>query len=243
MEQYLQYTFCFERNTFSGQEVASWLEKGIGFSPSRIRSFTTDFQYRKFSSQRRKRLNFEPAEGLEIILRGEGRRRLAIVEPAHPNRCQVIYLTIEKDEVIHPEVLQELTLHPNLIVGYCCDEEDEFLQSAGHSSHYKVRNKSLAGVVASGPTHFGEFDIDVSTNPGRRIMGNGYWIMSCWRMWFGKRFFEEVASRGRIMAFPGPVRKECIGDDRLFVELYGDAFATVQEKNRFVQAQFSELIL
>ena len=242
-EQYLKYTFCFERHTFSGQEVASWLRKGIGFKPKEIRASITDLRSRKIKASDIQNLSCERANLIEVYLQGEGRRRFTITAPAHPNYRQVVYLTIEKDEIIHPEVLQELTLHPNLIVGYCCDEEDEFLQSAAHSSRYKVRNKSLAGVAASGPEHFGEFEIDVSNNPGRRIMGNGYWIMSCWRMWFGKRFFEEVASLDRIMAFSGPVRKKWIGANRLFVELYEDAFSPSNSGNRILQKKFSEMIL
>lgn len=247
MNNLLKYTLCFPAGTFRGLDIANMIRRGVGFSPAKIYLYNI---FRLEKAYEKKDLEVLDQEGVSLSLvlyQGEGgrkdRRKFAVAEVGHAgiDLTQVIYWVVAPEQVSEITVLDELLNHPDLTVAYCCDEEDEHFQSATHISHYQVRKKGYAHVS----TYYDEFEaiekIDISHNPGRKTLISGMWLMSCWRMWFGKGFFARVPA-AQLLAFPYAHRAEQLPSGSVFVELYADPFAADTLENRTVQQAFRDWV-
>lgn len=247
MANLLKYTLCFPAGTFRGLDIANMIRKGIGFDPSRIYLYNI---YRLEKAFEAKDLEVLDQEGVSLALvlyqgkQGQDdRRKFAVSEVGHAGiaSTQVLYWVVEPEQVSGITVLDELLHHPDLTVAYCCDEEDEHFQSATDISHYQVRKKSYAHVK----TYYDESEatelIDISQNPGRKTLVSGMWLMSCWRMWFGKAFQGQVSAE-KLLDFPYAHRAERLASGQVFVELYEDAFAASELSNRTVQQAFRDWV-
>ena len=72
------------------------------------------------------------------------------------------------------------------------DKEYEFWQNASDPLQYEVRGRSLEGVKTFMNQNLNYVFVDTSTNPGRRVLREGYIEALGHLMWLSPKFWEKV---------------------------------------------------
>ena len=251
MSQLLQYQFCFEAETFNGADVVSLIERhGLGFSPKRILASNAFWMYQPYQSGDLEPIKME-GFGVSLTLYAkveEGgltgdQRTFSINERGFEDgeRAQMIWLQLLPKDLSTLPLVDELLGHPRLKAAYCGDEEDIWIQNADSPTYYAVRGMSYAHLDVYWDEEWVEERIDISQNPGRSQFIEGYELSSCWRMWFGPKFFGLVP-KDKLLAFPNARRIETTEVGHVFIELYADPFEADLAENRRRQQAFRDWI-
>ncbi len=249
MDAWIKYTLCFEAETFNGKDMVALIHEGIGFTPKRIYASNAFRLYKLFEWKDLDILAWE-GYGVDFTLRatpnegGDGDlRRFSILERGFENgECaQMLHWILPAEQISIVPLINRLLEHPRLKVAYCCDEEDNWMQNADSPTPYRTRGRSYAHLDVYWDEEWVRERIDISQNPGRSQFVEGYELSSCWRMWFGPKFFHLVPKE-KLLAFPEARRIETTEAGHVFIELYADPFEADLAENRRRQQAFRDWI-
>jgi hypothetical protein len=237
----LECVICFRKNTFLAAEVVDIAESNPAFTIA----FWDDFdELIPFGENEKKKIisvSPEENDSTPINLTGEDQSNyLHFLHPSGPEKPQVMHWVFnsEKISALDSAWLNSLLTHKNFVVGYCGDKEDMLLQSTNIYQFYKNRGIKPLKTFRN---EFGDLQVDVSQNPGKRKLVRGMWLMSCWRMWFGKNFYS-VVPKERLSSFPSAHAIQQLENDVVLIELYEDPFKADDRRNRSVQKAFQEWV-
>lgn len=110
-------------------------------------------------------------------------------------------LTVEDSlELDARDLLHRLAMHGALVCGRLFDEEYDHWQNAEDPLEYEVAGRSMVGLPLKSnglPAPLDQMIVDVSRNPGRRVLRTGYVEAIGHRMWLGAEFFRRVPGAAR----------------------------------------------
>ncbi len=249
MAKWIQYTLCFEEETFRGQDIVEMIQAGIGFSPKRIYAYNAFRLDKAYEAKDLETLAWE-GYGVDVSLWGSSDTKMQdnlnyfkIQERGKESeqKAQILTWILPSETHTESSVIKQLLAHPCLRTAYCCDEEDRWFQNANTPSKYQMRGRNYVNAQIYFDDQWFMEMIDISHNPGRSTFVNGYELSSCWRMWFGPSFYELV-SQDRLLAFPQARRVEQTDTGHVFIELYADPFEADLPENREVQQAFRDWV-
>ncbi|MDF1674364.1 MAG: hypothetical protein P1U44_01515 [Vicingaceae bacterium] len=241
MSKYLSLILCFKKESFNGIHVYGFVKDKLPFDPKEIYVSGITYGNKKFSQTILNKINTEDVFSVNLYgVKEQGwKESLTITEVAHRNYGQVIYLTCLADKDL-TEIIKSYVSHPSFIVGYLFDTEDEYFQSANNPTPYNVKGVSVPQDKIY-IDEYGEEAIDISRNPGRRKLVSEMWLMSCWRMWFGKHFYKHVPKE-RLLSFTPAKKVEELENEVTHIQLYENPFEAAKTKNREIQQAFRDWI-
>jgi hypothetical protein len=242
MSEYLSLILCFKKESFSGKDVHSFVKNELPFTPKRMSIDKVSYETRKFSNSFLDKINSEDIFSLDVYGSKDeagDSSSFTITEPAHRNYGQVIYLTYLAGADL-TEIINTYTGHPNFIVGYLFDTEDEYFQSADDSTSYDMKDFPVPEDKIY-LDEYGDEAIDISGNPGRKKLVSEMWLMSCWKMWFGKHFYEQVPKE-KLLSFSSANEVEELENEVIHITLYENPFEANKTENRETQQAFRDCV-
>lgn len=143
-------------------------------------------------------------------------------------------------EILHTQSFKDLMTWPGFVVAYALSEEDEFLQNEEDPDRYTSRRiKPQKSKI--GRDEFGNKVISITGNPGRKRVVRNMILRSCWRMWFGRPYFDLIP-QDKLLGYKA-ANKSLMSDNGIyFMELYSDPFSASLAENRAKQAAFNQYI-
>ena len=118
-------------------------------------------------------------------------------------------------------------LTPKLVMGWLADTEYDFWQNAEDPLHYKSHGKRSDHLPKKSnglPPPLAQVVIDVSGNPGKRVLRAGYWQAVGATMWLGEQFFLLAGANRRAINETTWLRKTEIGAGVLQIEASDECF-------------------
>lgn len=89
--------------------------------------------------------------------------------------------------------LENILMRKDFIQAFLYDEEYDLLQNATQPATYRMRNKSLDDVVLYWDKALNREFIDISKNPGRRTVREGYFEAIGHIMWLSPKFWQRTS--------------------------------------------------
>lgn len=118
----------------------------------------------------------------------------------HAHCLLQVHPTVVRDQPWDQVVLAVAEV-AGLISARVFDVEFEYWQNAQDPLEYRAKGRSLRGLRIARDPVFGDQLIDISQNPGRRLLRNGYVEAIGPIMWFGPAFWVRTgARRGEVIA-------------------------------------------
>ncbi len=238
----LQVILCYHTHSFSSADVAGLIKnKGLGFEPHWV---ITDDEPLPFGEHFIAELEGMSAEesdqlmgvGSGITLADETEElSFKVIHPGTKDRPQVIYWEIMDQQLLSSDLLQQLIHHPKFTAGYCADAMEIKLQSEINIGVYKGYGLKPKHVTTN---EYGDQVVDISKNPGRKKLVKGFWLMSCWKMWFGVPFID-IVGKSTLDSFDQGVLN-VVENYVITIQLYENPFAAEDKKNRQVQQAFRD---
>ncbi|WP_100616384.1 hypothetical protein [Confluentibacter citreus] len=237
----LKYTFSFKKGTFVGNDIEWMLNAGLGFQPTnyRIAGMKSRNGYKKYSPKILNDIK-KLSSDLSLVLKKNDSFRFSVIEPANLLTHQSIYWTLPYGQEFNDTLLTKLLSNKNLVVAYCCDEEDQLLQSADYPSDYSVKGIELPTEKLYTDKN-GFLRVDISNNPGRIELLPYMWLMSCHKMWFGLEFFEFVTKK-TLLGFKNAFSINELNNGIIEIVLYENPEDASFPENRVKQKEFREWI-
>lgn len=231
---------CFKRNSLHGKDYKEIIMESLNFKPSKFKHNKTKGGLRKWSEKLIDKIeHFDSSDTIYLSERENEGNTLHITNVIADIPYQAIYWVFSEDTIFNYEFLYQLIKKDGFIIGYSCDEEDEYFQSASFISDYQIRNKSYEGLKMIYNDDLSTYVIDISKNPGRYEIVQGVKLMSCWRMWFGIESYK-VINKCKLLDFPFARDIKAIDDKVVFVELYENPFDANLPQNRKLQKEFRD---
>jgi len=241
MCKFLSLILCFKKESLNGVQVYEFVKNKLPFDPTEIYVSGITYGNKKFSELVLSKINEGSVFSVNLygVKKEEWRESFTITEVAHRNYGQVIYLTCLLDKDL-TEIINTYINHPNFIVGYLFNPDDEYFQSADDPTPYNVKGVPVPQDKIY-LDEYGEKAIDISNNPGRKKLVSEMWLMSCWKMWFGKHFYEHV-SKEKLLSFSSANKVEELENEVTHIELYENPFEAGKTENREIQQAFRDWI-
>ncbi|MCR9252381.1 MAG: hypothetical protein NXI20_18295 [bacterium] len=239
----VQLILCYHANSFAAKDVAELIKKeSFGFIPAFIETDEEPVEFGDHYISELEGMSSDESDslmgvGTGVTLSDEQQElEFKIIHPGRKNRPQVIYWTIKDLKVLKSQFLQNLLNHEAFTAGYCADLLDMRLQSEKNIGIYKSYGIKPEFVSTN---EYGDKVVDVSKNPGRKKLVQHFWLTSCWKMWFGKKY-QELVERDNILGFDKAEIQSY--DSFLEVTLYENPFDYSEKKNRAIQQEFRDYI-
>lgn len=177
-----------------------------------------------------------------INIFSENGESLYITYPAHKNSSLTMYYSLKKyyDLISIIERMYEEE-EEKFIVAYIYDDEFVFWQSAYNINTFKHFGKSYKKLPKTFDPFFEEEIVDISKNPGRRMLVSEMWLLSTWIMFFGEYFFQFVPKQ-RLLSFPYAFEIKELPSGAVFIKLYDDVTKSDEKENLKIMQLFREWI-
>ncbi|MBO9632136.1 MAG: hypothetical protein J7578_03390 [Chitinophagaceae bacterium] len=146
-------------------------------------------------------------------------------------------LTISISDTRHHVDQQSIFLHPEFRAGFCFNSEDYIVQNTTSVFDYEVRELRPDKIYKN----FGDKKVDIQNNPGRSEVTSLTWLVSSWRMWFGRSFYEMVGKEKLQRFNSADIVKE-LAEEVTFIQLYDNPQDYNKAENRKKQQAFRDHI-
>lgn len=236
----LKFKLSFNQGTFSGEDIFQKILLALWFNPEKIYISKKTKGERKFKEEYFVTLKNLTSD-LSFVMSDQN-NRISVTDLAIQNTFQSLdfEFSIENFEKVF-YIVKSIIADENFITAYCCSEEDLFYQTTKEPSHYEVRGIPLNNSAVLFKDDLGWDTIDTSKNPGRLDLLSDFWFTSCWRMWFGNRFYEYFPKE-KLQSFKKANKIEILENQITFIELYSNPFEAAKKLNRELQSSFREFI-
>lgn len=169
----------------------------------------------------------------------------SVVVFQNANTPELIYFSLIVDADLITTDLSQLVdkmMFNQGIVAYMCSAEDEFWQNAEEISYYDAKGKSKNEIKIK-KRDFGvkEDIVDIEFNPGHYHMAQGIWFGCCYKMWFGKLYYQYI-KKEKIATFNSCFENLEMGDEIIRITLYKDIWDYDKPQSRKIQWQFRNYV-
>ncbi len=236
MKKHVIYTAAYNRKDISVIILESWLKKACEyFIPVDMRRRkSTNGKYHKYNEKRFWcGLDDELKEQKILIELSADTNYISISQNAWNK--DYLYLTFvlgnEISDSNFEEDFQEYILE-NAIVAYSSSFEDSVQQSAKSVTYYEMKDLSLDGVKLKDSK-----TVDIEYNPGHMHYVNGLMFGSCYRMWFGKEFYQYI-SKEKLQSFSNCYENIELENEVTRITLYENLWDFAKPENREIQWDF-----
>lgn len=237
---YILTGVCFDRDSLKGADIAWVIGRGLGFTPSQIRTNEFSKSGASFDLEcdiERVALSSRTSEVRLQTEKGPSGPYFQVVTLAAWS-MQVVYWRVEGLDEPSSDLVNELTERRGFNAAYRCAAEDVFWQSETNVATYELFGRDHRSLAKARDPEADE-QIDISRNPGRRSPFRGMWLQSAWQMWFGAGAFRHL-DRGRLLSFQPAERVEALDSGAVFIQLSKDPFDFDSQEHRARQKAFRE---
>lgn len=231
--------FSYPLNAIDGQLVRDIVDADLGFEPTRIRCAELGIRNSVPLTQKRRDALFHLPSITWLTLETESALDGPSFEVATitAHDMQALYWKVSEISAPPLDFLHQLALRPDFNAGYTVEYDDVFWQSEETLTSYEIAGRSTGNLPLVDDPMFGGKMVDVRSNPGRRSLYPGMWLIAGWRNWFGPGALRYIDSQA-ILSFEPVVLRKQLNPSTIFMQLYEDVFAAAEPENRERQRKF-----
>jgi len=236
----MEVLFCFMKDTFTCADMLDLMEKSEEFKPAAV-SRERDFV--KLVPEIYDELKNADAESNELLwerglsfLDENSKQRLYFHTVSNKCKFQALHWRFDSVQFFESPVFKKLITHNNFVAAYCYNDEDDFTQNLTSLEIYKQRGIQP---LATRKNWLGQIEVDIDKNPGRRYLTPQTWLVSSWRMWFGKNI-HDVVDREKIRRFDKAWSIKELENSIISVQLYENHEDFDNANSRQIQMSFKE---
>ncbi|MBS1556626.1 MAG: hypothetical protein JSU09_17040 [Bacteroidetes bacterium] len=209
----LGHAFFFWQRDFSNIQINRILQTQLGFTVElmelnhKLSAFSPTKLDKYLKSNQKITLSFRDAFS---------DNRLDIFSQANN---EVVGVFVNYAKYYHPIELMQLFFEHQPIVGYSFSDFDMDFQNSCFKSHFEMLQVSPPAHLKTYLNITKDVCYEIEDNPGRKkISKRGVWLVSCWRIWLGRRI-QELVDIELLKALPLS-NFQYSEDGALFIELY-----------------------
>jgi hypothetical protein len=227
----LTLELAFLAGSLSGEVVAGMLEE-VRF-PLHTFSLDSTRKARSYKPSRdlaalmrESRVTHVGAYAIDDLVRAEYGPKFSVSELR--GTSQVVWWQAPVESMPTEDEVAQWARLPGFCVGICACAMDTRWQSETEIVAYERAGRdhsNLPKVERPAPL---PPKLDVSDNPGRRELVNGFPFQAAWKMWFGPSSGSYIPPE-RLLSFPHARRAEKSGD-LIFIQLYEDPLRAAEER-------------
>lgn len=237
----IQYNIIYSISNISVEIIQRWIDLvSKCFVPQSIISKVTSRG--KFAKYNREKLFNNLAKELDnsiiSIYLTNNNNRFSIVKNANESSLLITFDVPHNEIVDWDKEIERCMVSEDIIVAYKCAGEDNYWQNTDSILSYQVEGRSLDDVKL---THrkFGlkEQIVDIEYNPGHEHRIHGIWFGSCYRMWFGKRYYQYI-EKDKLKNYKNCYENIELENHVIRITLYKDIWEYNESQNREIQWDF-----
>ncbi|MGN6187072.1 MAG: hypothetical protein ACTHQM_25835 [Thermoanaerobaculia bacterium] len=223
----------------NGLLVREIVAAGLGFEPTQMRCAELGIRNSVPLTQKRRDALFRLPSITWLTLETESALDGPSFEVATvtAHNMQALYWKIPTASVPPLDFLHSLALRADFNAGFAADYDDIFWQSEETLATYEIAGRPTDNLLVVDDPVFGGKMADVRSNPGRRSLYPGMWLVAAWRNWFGPGALRHVDSRALLSFEPVALRMQ-LNSATIFIQLYEDVLAASDPENRERQRKF-----
>lgn len=124
--------------------------------------------------------------------------RIQIDDEIH-KKIEIVWMNESLNFLLDENFLKNFIAIEGFILGFCCENEDMFIQSVEDVDYYIQMSNDTN--IKINKDRFGNDVVDTSEHWGRLIRACGLEFMAAPLMWFGENF-QEIISKEKLLKFP-----------------------------------------
>jgi len=246
----ISVTIIFNSEQVTAHNVEGWFKDLVLFKPLKMRGkIITNNKSQAYDIGRFKKKLLEEVQSEDILNLSveDNENRFSLTRGAYDSNISwvafnIAYEFYEMNRALIMKHIDNFMIGHNGIVAYACSLEDEFWQDNEDIDYYIINGRSLDNIHTKSSSLFpDDVIVDTEFNPGHSHIVSGVWFGSCWRMWFGKNYYQYIPKE-ILLSYKSCFESIKISEDVLRITLYENVWDYDNQENRTIQKEFRDQI-
>ena len=161
------------------------------------------------------------------------------------HRMDVLEISVESTPRVPWIEFVSAFIETRLVMGWVADAEYDFWQNAEDPLHYKTHGRPFAHLPMRSnglPPPLEQAVVDISDNPGRRVLRDGYSEAVGSPMWLGARFFALTGADASAIRATNWLKTSTLGSGVLEIQASEGCFRTAEGSEAETQRKLRKLL-